>query len=67
MSTRSYTVSGMSCANCVRHVTEAVQSIPGVTSVEVVLDSGLLTVTADALDDAAVADAVDEAGYAIAR
>lgn len=65
MTTRTYTVTGMSCASCVRHVTEAVQAIPGVTTVDVVLDSGVLTVTADDIDDSAVADAVDEAGYAL--
>jgi copper chaperone len=64
---RSYTVTGMTCAHCVAAVTEEVGALPGVTSVEVDLGSGALTVTSDApVDDAAVAAAVDEAGYALA-
>jgi copper chaperone len=67
MSTASYTVTGMTCAHCVAAVTEEVGALPGVTSVEVDLGSGALTVTSDApVDDAAVAAAVDEAGYALA-
>ncbi len=65
MMTRIYGVVGMSCANCVRHVTEAVSAVPGIESVDVILDTGRLTVTAKSVDDAAVAAAVDEAGYSL--
>jgi copper chaperone len=62
--TRSYTVNGMTCAHCVASVTEEVQEIPGVQNVEVVLDSGSLTVTSTRpVDDDAVRAAVEEAGY----
>jgi copper chaperone len=62
--TRSYTVSGMTCAHCVSSVTEEVQEIPGVQNVEVVLDTGALTVTSSGpVDDDAVRAAVEEAGY----
>ena len=61
---RSYTVTGMTCAHCVSSVTEEVQEIPGVESVDVVLETGVLTVTSSqSLDDAAVRAAVEEAGY----
>ena len=64
--TRTYTVTGMTCAHCVASVTEEVQEIPGVEDVDVVLDSGALTVTSSQpLDDAAVRAAVEEAGYAL--
>ena len=64
--TRTYTVTGMTCAHCVASVTEEVQEIPGVQNVDVVLDSGALTVTSSqSLDDAAVRAAVEEAGYAL--
>ena len=33
------TISGMTCANCARHVTEAIQSVPGVQSATVNLDA----------------------------
>jgi copper chaperone CopZ len=65
--TRTFTVTGMTCGHCVASVTEEVQEIPGVTSVEVVLESGAVTVTsADPLDEAAVSAAVAEAGYLVA-
>ncbi|MDQ4085742.1 MAG: heavy-metal-associated domain-containing protein [Actinomycetota bacterium] len=62
--TRHYTVTGMTCAHCVSSVTEEVQEIPGVESVEVLLESGALTVTSTRpVDDDAVRAAVEEAGY----
>jgi copper chaperone len=62
MTTSTYTVSGMTCGHCVSSVTEEVTEVPGVTEVQVELDSGRLTVTGDA-DPAAVQAAVEEAGY----
>lgn len=65
--TQHYTVSGMTCAHCVAAVTEEVGDLAGVRQVEVELETGAVTVTSDApLDPAAVAAAVDEAGYAVA-
>jgi copper chaperone len=67
MSTATYTVTGMTCAHCVNAVTEELGAVPGVTDVQVDLESGAVTVTSDSpVDDAAVAAAVDEAGYALA-
>lgn len=64
--TRTYTVTGMTCAHCVASVTEEVQEIPGVEAVDVTLETGALTVTSSqSLDDAAVRAAVEEAGYAL--
>jgi copper chaperone len=66
-STKSYTVTGMTCAHCVASVTEEVQEIPGVQDVVVVLETGGLTVTsAESVDDAAVKTAVEDAGYQLA-
>ena len=66
-STKSYTVTGITCAHCVASVTEEVQEIPGVENVDVVLESGSLTVTsAEPVDDAAVKTAVEDAGYQLA-
>jgi copper chaperone len=62
MTTSTYTVSGMTCGHCVSSVTEEVTEVPGVTEVQVELDSGCLTVNGDA-DPAAVQAAVEEAGY----
>lgn len=67
MTTTTYTVQGMTCGHCVAAVTEEVKRIPGVRDVEVVLDSGAVTVTSDTtLDTAAVEAAVEEAGYELA-
>jgi copper ion binding protein len=67
MSTATYPVTGMTCAHCVHAVTEEVTAVPGVTDVQVDLETGALTVTSDTpVDDEAVAAAVDEAGYALA-
>jgi copper chaperone CopZ len=65
--TATYTVSGMTCGHCVASVTEEVQEIPGVEDVDVVLDSGALTITStEPIDAATVKAAVEEAGYQFA-
>jgi copper chaperone CopZ len=64
--TRTYTVTGMTCAHCVASVREEVGALPGVAAVEVDLASGRLAVTAADLDDEAVRGAVAEAGYEVA-
>jgi copper chaperone len=65
--TRSYTVTGMTCSHCVASVTEEIQQIPGVKDVDVVLETGALSVTSgQAIDDHAVKAAVEEAGYQLA-
>ncbi|MFE9039912.1 cation transporter [Streptomyces sp. NPDC012421] len=59
-----YAVSGMTCGHCRTAITTSVSALEGVLSVEVDVDGGLVTVTTDgAPDDAAIAAAVDDAGY----
>ncbi|MEU7913307.1 heavy-metal-associated domain-containing protein [Microbispora bryophytorum] len=64
MSVKTYTVQGMTCGHCVSSVKEEVGEIPGVTGVEVDLDSGRLDVSGDVAGDA-VRKAVEEAGYTL--
>lgn len=65
--TQTYTVTGMTCGHCVASVTEEVQEISGVEQVDIVLETGSLTITSDEpVDDAAVRTAVEEAGYQLA-
>lgn len=65
--TRTYTVTGMTCGHCVSSVTEEVQELPGVENVDVILETGALTVTTSRpADDEAVQAAVEEAGYQLA-
>jgi copper chaperone len=67
VSTTSYTVVGMTCGHCVEAVTEEVSAVPGVTTVDVDLASGGLTVSStEPVDDDAVRAAVEEAGYQVA-
>jgi len=61
---RTFTVQGMTCGHCVASVTEEVQEIAGVEHVDVVLETGAVTVTSSQpLDDTALRAAVEEAGY----
>jgi copper chaperone len=61
--TRRYIVHGMTCSHCVMSVREEVSEIPEVTSVDVDLVSGRLTVEGTTLRDEAVLAAVADAGY----
>ena len=60
----TYAIEGMTCANCVRHVSEAIESVAGVTAVLVDLGSGSAEVQGEA-SALAIAEAVKEAGYAV--
>ena len=56
-------VEGMMCQNCVKHVSKALNGLPGVTA-QVDLESKTATVTGDVSDDA-IREAVTEAGYEV--
>ena len=65
--TSTYTVTGMTCGHCAASVSEEVQEIPGVREVDVVVETGAVTVTSDEPVEAdAVKAAVEEAGYQLA-
>ena len=59
----TYAVPGMHCDHCVAAVEQELSGVPGVESVEVDLESKLVVVTGDALEDEALRAAIDEAGY----
>jgi copper chaperone len=59
----AYSVPGLHCAHCERAVTDEVTAVAGVASVDVDLDTKLVTVRGDAFDDDAVRAAIGEAGY----
>jgi copper chaperone CopZ len=66
--TTTYSVLGITCDHCARSVTAEVTRIPGVTGVSVDVTAGRVSVTsAEPLSEAAVADAVEEAGYEVVR
>ena len=64
--TRVYTVTGMTCEHCVRTVVDEVSEIPGVSAVDVDLDTGRTEVVGEDLHDDAIRVAVAEAGYSVA-
>lgn len=67
MATSTYPVTGMTCEHCVRAVTEEVRRIEGVADVMVDLPTGALTISSSQpIEEAAVAEAVEEAGYRLA-
>ncbi|MGH3456924.1 heavy-metal-associated domain-containing protein [Aeromicrobium sp.] len=62
--TATYTVAGMHCGHCAASVREEVTEIAGVENVDVVIETGALTVTSNQpVDQADVKAAVEEAGY----
>lgn len=63
--TRTYTVSGMTCEHCRSSVSEEVGDVAGVESVEVDLASGRVVVAGENFTDDAIRAAVDEAGYEV--
>jgi copper chaperone len=61
--TITYTVPGMSCGHCKAAVTAEVSAVAGVESVDVDLETKLVRISGENLDDAAIRAAIDEAGY----
>ena len=64
MQTIDLDVQGMSCSGCVKHVSKALQAVPGVDAVAVDLASGHVKVTTSAaVTSAALIAALKEADY----
>lgn len=64
MATNEYQVTGMTCGHCEMSIREEVSQIAGVQDIQVSAQTGKLVVTGvDAIDDAQVLAAVEEAGY----
>ena len=71
LNTQTFPVTGLTCGHCVSAVTDELQSLPGVTAVDIdLVVGGSSTVTvaaAEPLTDDQVAAALDEAGdYSLA-
>jgi copper chaperone len=63
---RAYTVTGMSCEHCVAAVSAEVGALPGVSGVDVDLDSGVVLVRGSGVAEEAVRIAIEAAGYSLA-
>jgi copper chaperone len=59
----TYLVSGMHCGHCKRAVEHDVGRVHGVERVEADVDTKLVVVQGERLDDAALRAAIAEAGY----
>ena len=61
---KTITVKGMTCPNCVKHVTKALSGMEGVSDVSVSLEAGTATFTASRdIPAADLAAVLDDAGY----
>ena len=59
-------IEGMSCANCVKHVKEALEAIPGVKSADLSLEGKTAAVEhGDEVKLSVLKAAVEEAGYEV--
>jgi copper chaperone len=63
METKRFLVPGMHCGHCQAAVTRELEGVSGVESVDVDLETKLVTVSGNSLEDAALVVAIDEAGY----
>jgi copper chaperone len=63
--TITYSVPGMHCAHCQAALEKEIAAVGGVESVDVELDTKLVTVRGSALSDEALRAAIDEAGYEV--
>lgn len=61
--TKTISIEGMHCQHCVAAVNEALQAVPGVTSVAVSLENNNAVVEGVSLDDAALKAAVEDTGF----
>ena len=59
----TYTVAGMHCGHCKEAVEGEIGQLPGVEFVNADLDTKLVVVRGEGLDDSALRAAIDEAGY----
>ncbi|MEO6651512.1 MAG: heavy-metal-associated domain-containing protein [Ilumatobacteraceae bacterium] len=66
MKTLTLSVPGMTCGHCEAAVKEEVGAVPGVTAVDVDLDSKDVAVSGTDLDRDAIVAAIDEAGFDVA-
>lgn len=69
MSTINIKVDGLTCGNCVNHVTTAFEARPEVAEVMVTLESGgtsdvVLTLNEE-ISDEVIAEVIDEEGYTL--
>lgn len=63
MEIKTFAVPGMHCGHCKTAVEGELERVPGVDSIDVDLETKLVTVRGNEFDRANVIAAIDEAGY----
>lgn len=58
-----FIVKNVKCGGCVKSIQGGLQALPGVTSVDVVIEGGQVTVEGDRLDRAQLSAKLSELGY----
>jgi copper chaperone CopZ len=66
MTTRVFTVEGMTCSHCAGSISTEVAKVPGVTDVQVDVGAKNVQVSGETLEDSAIRAAIEEAGYTVA-
>jgi copper chaperone len=61
--TVTYNVPKIHCAHCGASIKEEVSEVAGVESVDVDVDTKVVTIQGESLDDKAIRAAIEEAGY----
>ena len=61
--TVTYSVPAIHCAHCAQSIQEEVSEVEGVDDVAVDIDTKVVTITGNLLDDTALRAAIEEAGY----
>ena len=59
-------INGMTCGNCVAHVTKALKSLEGVTPEQVSIGSATVSYDSARTSPEQIASAVEEEGYGVA-
>lgn len=62
----TYSVPAVSCEHCQAAITGEVEKVDGVTSVAVDLETKVVSVRGESLDDAGIRAAIDDAGFDVA-
>lgn len=63
MQTETFTVKNVKCGGCVSAIENGLKSMPGVESVEVVIDGGKVTVVGSDLEREQLSAKLQELGY----
>ncbi len=65
MTTQTFRVKGMTCNHCVMAVKKAIGAVNGVSSVDISLADGMVTVTGTDVSKEDVIRAIEDAGYEV--